>query len=73
MVKRIIEWYFKILDEKLESWTFVILIIAILVVIASYVTKNSNTNMYLKSNIIEHNFSSGDIIIINWKSYKLME
>lgn len=65
MVKRLISSYFELLDEKLENWTLIVLLIAILVVLVSILIndlqlrKNYNT----KVSTIEY----------NWNKYKLIE
>ena len=75
MLKKIIKTYYKLLDEKLENWTMVVLLIAILIVSASLLTKDTNANLLVKNNVFESNITKINqfsIININWKQYKLI-
>ena len=72
MIKKIIKTYYKLLDEKLENWTMVVLLIAILIISASLLTKDTNANYLVKTNVIESNISNKNIITINWVKYKLI-
>lgn len=74
MFKKIVKTYYKLLDEKLENWTMVVLIIAGLIVCASLITKDTNALLYVKTNILETNkkiVSTNDIIMINWLEYRI--
>lgn len=52
MWTKIINSYFKLLDEKIESWTIVVIIIAILIILTSVIINNTGKNInYSKSNI----------------------
>jgi len=72
MLKKIIKTYYKLLDEKLENWTMVVLLIAVLIISASLFTKDTNANLLVKTNIIEHNNYQNNIIEINWVKYKII-
>ena len=65
MVKRIINSYFELLDEKLENWTLVVLIIALLIVFVSILI---NDVQLKKGTIIEKSK-----VEINWQIYQLVE
>lgn len=64
MVKKIISSYFELLDEKLENWTLVVLIIAALVILVSILI---NDIQMKKNNVIEK-----PTMEINWKKYQLI-
>ncbi len=74
MLKRIIQNYYKLLDEKLENGTVIVLMIAFLVVAIWDVTNASttNNNSYVKASISEYN-KSNQFIEVNWKTYKLVD
>ncbi len=75
MLKKIVQTYQKLLDEKLENWTIIVLLIVGLVVSASFITKDINTTLYTKSNILEItniSTSQNNIIEINGVKYKLI-
>jgi len=63
MLKKTIYAYFKLLDEKLENWTIVILVIAILIVLVSIIINDLH---------VSTNKSENSVININWKNYKLI-
>lgn len=74
MLKKIIKSYYKLLDEKLENWTMVVLLIAIIIVLISLFIRWDDINLITKSNILETNNSfSNNIIEVNWKQYKLIQ
>lgn len=64
MVKKIINSYFELLDEKLENWTLVVLVIAILVILVSILI---NDLQMRQNNVIQKT-----IIEVNWKKYQLI-
>ena len=71
MIKNFINTYYKLLDEKLENWTIVVLLIAFLIVSASFITKpETNAIFYVKSNILEKERESS-FIEIKWVKYKI--
>jgi hypothetical protein len=72
MLKKIIKTYYKLLDEKLENWTMVVLLIAILIISASLLTKDANAWLLAKNNIIESNITANNIIEINWVKYRII-
>lgn len=78
MLKEFIKNYYKLLDEKLENWTMVVLIIAILIVSASLITKDTNAWLYTKNNVLEINNNKNiitdnySIIEIDWIKYKII-
>lgn len=74
MFKKIIKTYYKLLDEKLENWTIVVVLIAILIVSASLLTKDTDAVFYTKNNILEMEKQAkaqSSIIEINWIKYKI--
>lgn len=72
MIKKIIKNYYKLLDEKLHNWTFVVIIIAFFIIsIWDLTNKNIHQNYYLKANIQEAQ-NTIEYIEINWKTYKLV-
>jgi len=72
MLKKLIKTYYKLLDEKLENWTIVVLLIAILVVSTSLITNKTNANLLVKTNVIESHLNQYSIIDINWVKYKII-
>jgi hypothetical protein len=71
MVKKIINSYFELLDKKLENWTFIVLIIALLVVFVSILINNLHDKKY---NVTEKNNKiEKSIIEIDWKKYQLID
>ncbi len=44
MVKRLINSYVKLLDEKLENWTLIVLIIALLIILVSMIINDLKLN-----------------------------
>lgn len=74
MIKKIIKSYFKLLDEKLENWTLVILIIALLIVCVSIMINNSEIKNYNKDNLLEikqNIINKDNLIEIKWVKYKV--
>jgi multidrug efflux pump subunit AcrB len=75
MIKQLIKTYYKLLDEKLENWTIVVLLIAVLIVSIPFLIKNTNANMLAKSNVLENNIhiqNTNNILVINWIQYKII-
>ncbi|MCD5385169.1 hypothetical protein LRZ95_00710 [Candidatus Gracilibacteria bacterium] len=72
MIKKIIKTYYKLLDEKLENGTMIVLLIAILIISASILTKNTNTHYLVKTSILENNITNKNIVTINGVKYKLI-
>lgn len=75
MLQKLIRNYYKLLDEKLENWTLVVVLIAFLIISVSLITKDTNAIFYAKNNVLE--ISSGinnanSIIEINWIQYKII-
>ncbi len=64
MVKRFISSYFELLDEKLENWTLVVIVIAILVVLVSILINDLQTR---KNHILERT-----TIEIDGRTYELI-
>jgi len=73
MLKNFIKNYYKLFDEKLENWTVIVLIIAFLITSVWNVTNaSSKSNLFVKANILETKTTS-EIIVINGKTYKLVD
>lgn len=74
MLKSFIKSYYKLLDEKIENWTIMVLIIAVLITTIWDTVNNPNNTkvLSLKTSIMENN-TDNDIIVINWKLYKLVD
>ena len=77
MLKKIIKSYYKLLDEKLENWTIIVLLIATLIVSASFITKDTNATLYTKSNILEIENSKKEkneinLVEVNGIMYKII-
>jgi len=80
MLKKVVKTYYKLLDEKLENWTIVVLIIALLIVAISFFIRNPDSNVFLKSSLLESNKSltynnniyQNSILEINWIRYKIV-
>ncbi|MDD2871435.1 MAG: hypothetical protein PHS49_05585 [Candidatus Gracilibacteria bacterium] len=62
MVKIIVNSYFKLLDEKLENGTIIVIIIAILVILVSIMVNNNYQN----------NNGENTKIQLNGKTYQLI-
>ena len=74
MLKKIIKTYYKLLDEKLENWTIIVIVIAALVVWASIFIKDTNAVSLMKSNVLESNSLKNinqNTVDINWVKYKI--
>lgn len=74
MLQKIIKTYSELLDEKLENWTLVILIIALLIVWVSIMVTNSEIKNYNKNNLLEIKQSitnKDNLIEIKWVKYKV--
>ena len=75
MLKKIIKTYYKLLDEKLENWTMVVLLIALLIISASLITNDANASLLAKNNLLETNITHQNqysIIEIDWIKYKII-
>lgn len=74
MLKNFIKNYYKLLDEKIENGTIMVLIIAFLITTAWDTINNPNNTkkLSLKTSIVENNISN-NVIHINWKMYKLVD
>lgn len=70
MLKKIIKSYYKLLDEKLESWPIIILIIAFLIIWVSLVISDTNAIYKTKTSIFERS-TNNSLIEIDWKKYKI--
>lgn len=70
MLNKIVKSYYKLLDEKLENWTLVILIIAILIVWVSLLIWKTNALSWSKVSINDAKINN-NIIDIQWKKYKI--
>lgn len=71
MLNKIIRNYYKFFDEKLESGTLVVLVIALIIVLAGTIMENDKIITYSKSNILENPSTQSGYIIINNQSYKI--
>lgn len=74
MVKKFIKSYYKLLDEKLENWTLVVILIALLIVSAAIITKeDTNAWVLVKSSLLEaKKINPDNIIEINWIKYQIV-
>ncbi|MDD3144845.1 MAG: hypothetical protein PHV23_01920 [Candidatus Gracilibacteria bacterium] len=74
MLKSFIKSYYKLLDEKIENGTIMVLIIAVLITTIGDTVNNPNNTkvLSLKTSIMENN-TDNDIIVINGKLYKLVD
>lgn len=74
MLESFIKSYYKLLDEKIENWTIMVLIIAVLITTIWDTVNNPNNTkvLSLKTSIMENN-TNNDIIVIDWKIYKLVD
>jgi len=74
MLKSFIKSYYKLLDEKIENWTIMVLIIAVLITTIWDTVNNPNNTkvLSLKTSNMENN-TNNDIIVIDWKIYKLVD
>lgn len=74
MLKNFIENYYKLFDEKLENWTIIVLIIAILIISVWNITNVSNKEIFVnsKTNLLENSIKN-EIIILNGKTYRLIK
>jgi len=74
MLENFIKNYYKLLDEKIENGTIMVLIIALLIITIWNIINSSEKSDFLgiKSNILEAD-NNNQLIIINWKKYILWE
>ena len=75
MLKKLVKTYYKLLDEKLENWTMVVAIIAILIISASLITNDTNASLLMKNNVLEANTvlqNQSSIIEIDGVKYKII-
>ena len=74
MIKKFIKNYYKLFDEKLQNGTVIVLIIAFLITSVWNITNanNKSTITFAKANILETKTTS-EIIIINWRTYQLID
>lgn len=74
MLKRFIKNYYKLFDEKLQNGTVIVLIIAFLITSVWNITNvNNKSNLtFAKANILETKTTS-EIIIINGRTYQLID
>lgn len=63
MLKKLVKTYYKLLDEKLENWTVVVIVIALLIVSVSLLINDTNAGLYTKNNILEVNWIKYQIIL----------
>ncbi|MDD2907979.1 MAG: hypothetical protein PHH98_05030 [Candidatus Gracilibacteria bacterium] len=74
MLENFIKNYYKLLDEKIENGTIMVLIIALLIITIGNIINSSEKSDFLgiKSNILEAD-NNNQLIIINGKKYILGE
>lgn len=74
MLKKFIKNYYKLFDEKLQNGTVIVLIIAFLITSVWNITNanNKSTITFAKANILETKTTS-EIIIINDRTYQLID
>ncbi|NVP17803.1 hypothetical protein HUU51_03730 [Candidatus Gracilibacteria bacterium] len=74
MLKKFIKNYYKLFDEKLQNGTVIVLIIAFLITSVGNITNanNKSTITFAKANILETKTTS-EIIIINDRTYQLID
>ena len=73
MLKKVIKSYYKLLDEKLENGTLVVLFISFLIVFA-WVFVPNNSFAYTKTSVLDYKNIEiqNSFVVINWKKYKLV-
>ena len=79
MLKKLVKTYYKLLDEKLENGTVVVLIIALLIVWVSIAIQDASAWRYSKASIFETNLNmsyqsniyQNSILEINGIRYKI--
>jgi len=74
MLKKFIKNYYKLFDEKLQNGTVIVLIIAFLITSVWNITNADNKSnlTFAKANILETK-TTNEIIIINWRTYQLID
>lgn len=73
MLRNFIKNYYKLFDEKLQNGTIIVLIIAFLISSIWNVTNAWNkSELYVKANILETR-TTNEVIIINGKTYQLID
>ena len=75
MLRKLVKTYYELLDEKLENWTLVVLLIAILIISASLITNDANASLMIKNNVLETNVvyqNQSSIIKIDGVEYKII-
>ncbi len=79
MLKKFIKSYYQLLDEKIENWTLIVVLIWVLIISASMLVKDTEAGLYTKNNLLEINNNSSiynniyqdSVIEINWIRYKI--
>lgn len=70
IVKKMIQGYKRLMDEKIGNGTLVVSIIAVLIVVIASCTPNAS---YLKANALETAFiQNNDIVQIDGKTFKVV-
>lgn len=72
ILKKTIKTYYKLLDEKLQNWTIMVLVISAFIISTWLITKENNITLYTKSNILDINNIENNTIHINWVKYELI-
>lgn len=72
ILKKTIKTYYKLLDEKLQNWTIMVLVISAFIISTWLITKENNVTLYTKSNILDINNIENNTIHINWVKYELI-
>lgn len=70
MIKRFINKYYDFFDNKVWDTTLVVWIISTMIFLVWFLS--NNTSSYYKSNILEYKNNNQNIIMIDWKRYKLV-
>jgi len=73
MLQKAISNYYTFFDETLESTTFIVLIITMLIFIVGTFVPQANANSRLKANLLEQNISHSfqNIVVIDGVEYEV--
>ena len=71
MLEKLIKSYYKLLDEKLENGTLVVIIVAVLIVSVSLLIWDTNALKQTKTSILNSK-NQNSIVEIEWKKYKMI-
>lgn len=54
MFRKIVKMYYHILDDKIKSWAFVVMIVIFLILTIWFLSNEEKTIKHIKTSLIEH-------------------